>query len=73
MSAPKRKEVTDSLGRVTGYITEDDFGKKSVSSFLGKPLGHSDGKGTYDFLGKTVSRSDNPGMLLDDDDEDDDD
>lgn len=71
MSDPKRTAVTDSLGRVTGYITEDDFGQKHVTDSLGKSLGHSDERGTHSFLGKTVSRSDNPGMLFDEDEEDD--
>lgn len=69
MNDPKRKPVTDSLGMIKGYITEDEFGKKTVTDALGRFLGSSDSSGTHTFLGRTVSRSDNPGMLIDDEDD----
>lgn len=70
MSGPGKKPVTDGLGMVKGYVIEDANGKKTVTDFHGKILGTSDQFGTRDYMGKRVSMSDSPELLLDDEDDD---
>lgn len=71
MDEPKKKVVTDGMGMIKGYITEDENGKKTVMDFHGKVLGTSDMSGTRDFMGKRVSMSDAPELLIPDDEDDD--
>ena len=66
------KVKTDWIGRPIAIETTDQNGRTKVTSWVGKPLGDADDKGTRDFIGRPISAQRAPGMLYGDDEENED-